>query len=54
MIGDDLESDVGGAQNTGITGILVLSGKTTERPRADANVQADCVLASVADLLDLL
>jgi ribonucleotide monophosphatase NagD (HAD superfamily) len=48
------ESDVGGAQNVGITGILVLSGKTTDRPRADANVQADSVLESVADLLEVL
>ena len=54
MIGDDLESDVGGAQSAGIKGILVLSGKTTERPKADATIQADSVLGSVAELLEIL
>jgi HAD superfamily hydrolase (TIGR01458 family) len=54
MIGDDLESDVGGAQRNGLTGILVLSGKTTESPDAEASVQPDIVLQSVADLIDVL
>mgnify|MGYP001825306028 CR=1 FL=1 len=54
MIGDDLESDVGGAQNAGIKGVLVLSGKTAERPRADATIQPDAVLGSVAELLEIL
>lgn len=54
MIGDDLESDVGGAQIAGLKGILVLSGKTTEPPNANAPVQPDLVLESVADLIEVL
>lgn len=54
MIGDDLESDVGGAQKVGLHGILVLSGKTSEAPAADAAVQPDLTLDSVAELVDLL
>jgi ribonucleotide monophosphatase NagD (HAD superfamily) len=54
MIGDDLESDVGGAQSAGSKGILVLSGKTSERPKANATIQADSVLGSVAEMLEIL
>ncbi len=54
MIGDDLESDVGGAQKVGLRGILVLSGKTPHAPSADAEVQPDLTLGSVAELLDVL
>ena len=54
MIGDDLESDVGGAQKVGLRGILVLSGKTAERPSVHADVQPELILGSVAELLDAL
>ena len=54
MIGDDLESDVGGAQRVGLRGLLVLSGKTTEAPPTDADFRPDAVLGSVADLLTML
>jgi len=54
MIGDDLESDVGGAQRCGLKGILVLTGKTAFPPSADSEVQPDLVLESVAELTDLL
>jgi len=54
MIGDDLESDVGGAQKAGLQGFLVLSGKTPEAPAADADVQPDLILGSVAEFLELL
>ena len=54
MIGDDLESDVGGAQHVGLKGILVLSGKTTQPPGPDGSVKPDVVLPSVAELLPLL
>ena len=54
MIGDDSESDVGAAQQVGMRGLLVLSGKTTEAPATDADVRPDTVLGSVADLLPLL
>lgn len=54
MIGDDLESDVGGAQKVGLKGLLVLSGKTTEPPEDDDPVRPDSVLTSVAELVDAL
>lgn len=50
MVGDDLESDVGGAQAAGLQGVLVLSGKTSDPPEDDAAVQPDAVLKSVAEL----
>lgn len=52
MIGDDLQSDVGGAQAVGLKGVLVLSGKTPEAPAADNPVQPDFVLPSVASLAE--
>ncbi|HET6414921.1 MAG TPA: TIGR01458 family HAD-type hydrolase [Polyangiales bacterium] len=49
MVGDDLRSDVGGAQDAGITGVLVRTGKF--RPGdLEADVKPDVVLDSVADL----
>ncbi len=54
MIGDDLESDVGGAQRSGLTGLLVLSGKTTKNPAPSDGVQPDLVIESVAELNEML
>ncbi|RLB42090.1 MAG: TIGR01458 family HAD-type hydrolase [Deltaproteobacteria bacterium] len=49
MIGDDIVGDVGGAQATGLTGILVRTGKF--RPRdLEGDIRPDAVLDSVADL----
>jgi ribonucleotide monophosphatase NagD (HAD superfamily) len=49
MVGDDLRSDVGGAQDAGITGVLVRTGKF--RPGdLEEDVKPDAVLDSVADL----
>jgi ribonucleotide monophosphatase NagD (HAD superfamily) len=49
MIGDDIRSDVGGAQRAGLTGVLVKTGKF--RPQdLDSGVQPDAVLDSIADL----
>ena len=54
MIGDDLGTDVAGAQRVGLRGLLVLSGKTTEAVPTDADFRPDAVLGSVADLLTML
>lgn len=51
MIGDDLASDVGGAQAVGLAGVLVLSGKTRTAPDEASSVQPDLVLGSVAELV---
>jgi len=51
MVGDDLRSDVGGAQRAGLLGVLVRTGKF--RPSdLEGPVRADGVLDSIADLPD--
>ena len=54
MVGDDVESDVLAAQQVGITGVLVRTGKYSERLHATAAREADHVLDSVAGLPGLL
>ncbi|MEM9369114.1 MAG: HAD-IIA family hydrolase [Planctomycetota bacterium] len=54
MIGDDLESDVRGAQACGVAGLLVMSGKTTQLPPSDSPVAPDGVCGSVSDLIRFL
>jgi len=53
MIGDDIESDVGGAQRSGVRGILVKTGKYREELVASSTVTPDAVISSVADLLSV-
>jgi HAD superfamily hydrolase (TIGR01458 family) len=50
MVGDDLESDVLGAQAVGITGLLVRTGKFRPETLAAAADRPDDVLDTVADL----
>ncbi len=50
MVGDDLWSDVEGAQQAGLQGWLVRTGKYRESALADSGVAPDRILASVADL----
>ena len=54
MIGDDLESDVGGAQAAGIQGVLVRTGKFRPGDLEKSSVRPDAVLASLAELPSLL
>ena len=54
VIGDDLESDVGGGQAAGMRGILVRTGKFREGDLDRSAVRPDAVLASIADLPDIL
>jgi HAD superfamily hydrolase (TIGR01458 family) len=49
MIGDDIRSDVGGAQAAGLTGVLVRTGKFRDKD-LEGSVLPDAVLDSVADL----
>jgi HAD superfamily hydrolase (TIGR01458 family) len=51
MIGDDLESDVLGAQAHGLTGILVRTGKFKSSTLDQAKTQPNRIIDSVADLL---
>ena len=50
MVGDDLWSDVEGAQRAGLQGWLVRTGKFREEVLRAAAVTPDRILSSVADL----
>lgn len=54
MIGDDLESDVGGAQAAGMRGVLVRTGKHRADETARSRVRPDAVLGSLGELATLL
>jgi len=54
MLGDDIESDVGGAQDCGITGVLVRTGKYRPELIRKTGVQPDYALDSIAGLPGLL
>ena len=50
MVGDDVESDVGGAKRLGMRGVLVRTGKFSEEGLAAADPAPDAVIDSVAAL----
>jgi HAD superfamily hydrolase (TIGR01458 family) len=50
MVGDDVESDVGGAKAAGLRGVLVRTGKFREETLASADPQPDGVVESIAGL----
>ncbi|NOR73283.1 MAG: TIGR01458 family HAD-type hydrolase [Mariprofundaceae bacterium] len=54
MIGDDIESDIGGAQQAGLKSVLVETGKYREAFVKQTGIKADLVIPSVADLTDAL
>lgn len=54
MVGDDIDSDVGGAQLLGISGCLVKTGKFRQAYFESSKVKPDWVLESVADLPAIL
>ncbi|WP_188151073.1 TIGR01458 family HAD-type hydrolase [Teredinibacter waterburyi] len=54
LVGDDIESDVGGAQGAGIAGVLVKTGKYREELVAGSKITPDAVINSVVDLNKLL
>ncbi len=54
MVGDDIESDVGGAQSCGMRGVLVHTGKYRPQLAARAGVTPDAELKTIADLAQLL
>jgi HAD superfamily hydrolase (TIGR01458 family) len=54
MIGDDIESDIGGAQKAGLKTVLVETGKYREAFVKQTGIKADLVIPSVADLTDAL
>ena len=54
MVGDDIYSDIGGAQAAGIAGILVKTGKYREEVTRQAAVKPDLIIDSVVSLRDIL
>jgi len=54
MVGDDVASDVVGAQEAGIRGVLVKTGKYLPRDQERATLPPDHVLESFADLPELV
>jgi ribonucleotide monophosphatase NagD (HAD superfamily) len=50
MVGDDIEADIGGAQNAGLRAIQVETGKYTPRDREHRMIRPDLVIASAAAL----
>lgn len=54
MIGDDVEADVGGAIDHGLSGVLVKTGKYRDETLSRSGVQPTAIIASIADLPELL
>lgn len=54
MVGDDIESDVLAAQDIGITGVLVKTGKYLPETHREARAEPDHVIDRFADLPTLL
>jgi HAD superfamily hydrolase (TIGR01458 family) len=54
MIGDDIDSDVGGAQAAGIKGVLVRTGKYRQVYTDASQIKPDAIIDSIADLPSLV
>ena len=54
MVGDDIESDVGGALAAGMSGLLVRTGKYLEEAVETSGIQPTATIDSIADLPELL
>ena len=54
MVGDDIDSDVGGAQALGITGCLVKTGKYRQSYFEQSDVKPNMVVESVVEFADKL
>jgi HAD superfamily hydrolase (TIGR01458 family) len=54
MVGDDLETDVGGAQGSGLKAVLVRTGKFRQEELERSATQPDAVIDTITDLPALL
>lgn len=54
MVGDDVESDIGGAQRAGLAGVLVRTGKYREAAVRASGIEPTATVDSIAALPDLL
>jgi ribonucleotide monophosphatase NagD (HAD superfamily) len=54
LVGDDIDADVGGAQQCGIRGILVRTGKYRQDAVIASSIVPDVTLDSIARLVQYL
>lgn len=54
IIGDDIDADIGGGQQVGLTGILVKTGKYRQSYTVASMVKPDLIIESIKDLPDML
>ena len=54
VVGDDVEGDVGGAQDAGLAGVLVRTGKFREDAVAASGIAPTRTIDSIADVPELL
>jgi HAD superfamily hydrolase (TIGR01458 family) len=54
MIGDDIQTDVGGARNAGMRGILVMTGKYLEEIVNKSAIRPDLTIPSIAHIREIL
>jgi HAD superfamily hydrolase (TIGR01458 family) len=54
MVGDDIESDIGGALRAGLAAVLVRTGKYREEAVAASGIEPTAIVDSAADLPALL
>ena len=54
MVGDDVESDIGGAVRAGLAGVLVRTGKFRPEAVAASGVEPTATVDSIADVPELL
>ena len=54
MVGDDLDADIAGAKSSGLSTILVRTGKFREETLVEALVKPDAVVDSIGDVPDYL
>ena len=54
MVGDDLINDIGGAQRTGMKGVLVRTGKFRKSDLSRSDVKPDFIIESINELEDIL
>jgi phospholysine phosphohistidine inorganic pyrophosphate phosphatase len=54
MVGDDIVSDVGGAQHCGLTGMLVRTGKYRPSDEKHPTVHPDAIVNDLAQAVDLI
>ena len=54
MVGDDVETDIGGALDAGIAAVLVRTGKYREDFVRDSGIEPTATIDSIADLPELL